>query len=162
MRKEIVEGLGIKDSKKVDVKGYTTVELMYLASEAMGELDKRKTDLYNAIRNIDAELTKVVHLIEFGAYGGTDSAKVIAFNELRDLRQARRKLKQEQVINQRLIKSTVRAGETATHIASMLERVVNVGDSDYRNKINHQMPVYKQGELRKLLNKFALEVDTEK
>lgn len=154
MRKDLVEGLNITESKVIEPSGYTSTELMYLAVEALGELGRRNKDVFEAIGNINLEISQVVHEIEFSPDEITNTEKVRLFLELQELNRARRKLKQEQVLNNRVV-TGAKVEETKNQVASILSKLIRIEESYRKDKVNQQMPEFKQGELKRLIRKYA-------
>lgn len=154
MRKDLIEGLDIIESKVIDPSGYSTPELMYVAVEVLGELSRRNSDVYEAIGAINLDISRVVHEIEFSPEGTTNTEKIRMFQELQELNKARRKLKQEQVLNNR-VTTGVKIGDAKNQIASILSKLIRIDESYRKDKVNQQIPDFKQGELKRLIKKFA-------
>lgn len=154
MRKDLVEGLNITESKIIDPSGYSSTELMYVAVEVLGELGRRNHDVYESVGNINLDISRVVHEIEFSPTETTNTEKIRMFQELQELNKARRKLKQEQVLNNRVM-TAVSVTDSKNQIASILSKLIRIDESYRKDKVNQQMPEFKQGELKRLIKKFA-------
>lgn len=160
MKADIVEGIKIVKSKQIEIERYSATELIYLISESLTELGKREDKLKTSLGNLDKSINKSVHEIEFNP-NSTNTTKVLVYKGLNHLTASRRKVKQELVIV-RKAKKLVDPAKLGNKFNCLIGNIVNVNKTPARNSVNQHMPVFKKGELKRILEVYGKVVDTKK
>lgn len=134
-------------SKEVEMKNYTSLELMYLLQDLLSEMVFRKQKVNNVQSKMDKELSSIYHAIEFNEYTTKDKRE--AFDGLKKHLHERRIAKNEAatVNNFYMIIN-------ANGIFPKLGQVIGQIQKDFH--IESATKVYKQGEYNRFYEKNYL------
>lgn len=152
-----LEVLGMKESKTVDFESYSSAELLYVLNDLTKEIVERDKKLTAIQSGLDKTISTIYHEIEL-SLDQTNTSKLKRYEGVQDALRARRKVKQDLVILRQL---NGRFKGTAEQVHNKVSEYIQIltGEREkplhMQNKINHTVPNYKQGEIKRLFTKYS-------